>query len=423
MSLQKRLRLYGKTASKIQIAKEVSNLLLGNSRLKKEPKNISEIASTLGFKERRSVYNYLEIGVTEGFVKRDSNGQYEKPEKSNLAQFKEFSKNHPILQDALVSSWYLKLTTRKQGKGIVSAKNWLNMIERICNTCKCKPEELIDSTESAERFKAVYIEAYKNGTDWQKVKVSRGGIETLDYRASYAIASFGAPYGISWPRGTSDMSRKIVGHAQYADIRFTNEEFEKANKFIIEKWGLDSDPFRWFWMGIETCSRYKALQGMKLDFEIHLSKDKKNFSGNKDQVFPEKETLLMKVYEAKTKEINKGIWKKYIKRKDTIESLKLLKARGGTRIFESKLAYQKFESWIQDCMRDIFKHLGKEGIFLERPTHVLRHLGAHYGLAKGNYTNHVLIAKIGGWHTIDEMIRSYGELPPEKVLEELDKYD
>ncbi len=46
----------------------------------------------------------------------------------------------------------------------------------------------------------------------------------------------------------------------------------------------------------------------------------------------------------------------------------------------------------------------------------LRHLGAHYWLAKTNY-NYGIIAEIGGWHTIDELKKSYGQIPPEKILE------
>jgi hypothetical protein len=43
-------------------------------------------------------------------------------------------------------------------------------------------------------------------------------------------------------------------------------------------------------------------------------------------------------------------------------------------------------------------------------------LGAHYWLTKKNY-NYELVTVIGGWNTIDELRKSYGELPPEKVLE------
>ena len=45
-----------------------------------------------------------------------------------------------------------------------------------------------------------------------------------------------------------------------------------------------------------------------------------------------------------------------------------------------------------------------------------RHLGAHYWLAKTDY-NYGIIAEVGGWHTIDELKKSYGQIPPEIFLE------
>jgi len=46
----------------------------------------------------------------------------------------------------------------------------------------------------------------------------------------------------------------------------------------------------------------------------------------------------------------------------------------------------------------------------------LRHIDAHCWLAKTNY-NYGVIAEVGGWHTIDELKKSYGQIPPEKILE------
>lgn len=37
-------------------------------------------------------------------------------------------------------------------------------------------------------------------------------------------------------------------------------------------------------------------------------------------------------------------------------------------------------------------------------------------LSKTNY-NYGIIAEVGGWHTIDEIKKSYGQIPPEKILE------
>jgi len=47
---------------------------------------------------------------------------------------------------------------------------------------------------------------------------------------------------------------------------------------------------------------------------------------------------------------------------------------------------------------------------------VLRHIGAHYWLSKTNY-NYGIISEVGGWNTIDELKKSYGQIPPEKILE------
>jgi len=54
--------------------------------------------------------------------------------------------------------------------------------------------------------------------------------------------------------------------------------------------------------------------------------------------------------------------------------------------------------------------------FQHHPSHALKHLGAHYWLAKTDY-NYGIIAEVGGWHTIDELKKSYGQIPPEKILE------
>ena len=86
-------------------------------------------------------------------------------------------------------------------------------------------------------------------------------------------------------------------------------------------------------------------------------------------------------------------------------------------IFESKLAETPFKTKITQNISEIYAHLGKkEPYFSHHPSHALRHLGAHYWLAKTNY-NYGIIAEVGGWHTIDELKKSYGQIPPEKILE------
>jgi len=126
---------------------------------------------------------------------------------------------------------------------------------------------------------------------------------------------------------------------------------------------------------------------------------------------------LMSVIETKTEDIRGGKWTKYITRPDTQKSLELLKERNCDRIFESKLAETPFKTKITQNISEIYAHLGKkEPYFFHHPSHALRHLGAHYWLAKTDY-NYGIIAEVGGWHTIDELKKSYGQIPPEKILE------
>jgi hypothetical protein len=94
----------------------------------------------------------------------------------------------------------------------------------------------------------------------------------------------------------------------------------------------------------------------------------------------------------------------------------LLKDRENDRSYESVLSKHGFQSMISDQLKQIYSHLGKNSYFQDRPSHALRHIGAHYWLSKTNY-NFGLIAEVGNWNTIDELKKSYGQIPPEKILE------
>jgi len=125
----------------------------------------------------------------------------------------------------------------------------------------------------------------------------------------------------------------------------------------------------------------------------------------------------MTVIETKTEQIRGGKWSKYISRKDTQTSLDLLKNREGQRIHENNLPKYKFTENISLHLREIYKYLEKQANYFQyHLTHALRHIGAHYWLSKTDY-NYRLIAEIGGWNTMDELKKNYGQIPPEKILE------
>jgi len=97
-----------------------------------------------------------------------------------------------------------------------------------------------------------------------------------------------------------------------------------------------------------------------------------------------------------------------------LKSIDLLRSQGVNKIYKSNCSKYKFQIEIAKKLSNIYLHLGKNSeYFFHHPTHVLRHIGAHYWLSKTNY-NYGIISEVGGWHTIDELKKSYGQIPPEK---------
>ena len=187
-------------------------------------------------------------------------------------------------------------------------------------------------------------------------------------------------------------------------LGFQIKSFAKQIRTSKKLGGLDSDIYRWFWIGIESCARFNALYHMENDY-VKVKNSK------------EKTIYFMTVHETKTEHIRGGKWTKYITREDTQKSIDLLRTRGITKIYESNSSKHRFQKEISEKLSQIYKHLEKSSeYFFQHPSHVLRHIGAHYWLSKTNY-NYGIISEVGGWNTIDELKKSYGQIPPEKILE------
>ncbi len=411
-------------SEKLAKAKQVSQMLLGDPNNGIEPMGVTQIQRAMDFKKNDSVYFYKKIAIENGLLSVDENGKAILPKKSVEEKWRIYSKNHKLATDELMIKYLDKEASKNGGKGVGKTRVNFNILERFFNTLRITPRQLVQdkSNEIVEYWRDQFLKAYKNETDWQKRKRSHGDIQVLTLTLNYALASFCSGYGITWARGDPKMSRKIVGHAKYADIRFTNEEYPKVEKYLLDRYGIDSDFYRWVWTGIETCCRSgvsgegSGLYGLKLQWDIINSVTK---SGEK------RVTFVMRAFESKTKNVRDGIWTKWIKRTQTQESLSAIKKRGSNRIYQTDLSKQEFLFFMNNELKKLYTHLQKDpdSLFFKKPSHCLRHIGAHYWLSKGNYKNHVEVAKLGGWNTIDEMIKSYGEFPPEKMNEYLDEYD
>jgi Mn-dependent DtxR family transcriptional regulator len=398
-----RIRLGGKRASEEQIIDEIYNLITGKGS-RPYPIPITETARLLGV-SRETVYQYIKKMKGDHAIKRTSTGKLVLPKETSESKFHRYSLLNPIKSDKLVVDWIDDLLTRKGGEAVVSWRARVSAVESVCNTCKIPPKKLLTSEKHTEEILRQYVKMYRQGKAVMEMRFAKNSddIKSVTYRRVQGVRDFCRFYGMSWPRGSSGiMSQKIPNHAKYSDIRLTNDELEMANDYIKKTWGLDSDVYRWFWIGIESCARFNALYNMNLDFTKHVG--------------PSKITYIMTVFESKTSHIRGGKWIKYITREDTQQSIDLVKSRGNGRIYESTLPKYKFHIMISNHLKQIYSYLGKSIYFQKRPNHALRHIGAHYWLSKTDY-NFGLIAEIGGWNTIDELKKSYGQIPPEKILE------
>lgn len=400
MKFAPRIRLNGKRPSENQVLQEISDMVHGTGS-RPYPIPITEVAKMLGV-SRATVYNYIKRmkGMQKG-----PTGQFIVPKISPEKNFRQFNKDHRITSEPLVAEWVEDLTTRKGGEPLKNWKVRLRALEAVCNTCNVHPSDLLVSQRNTEKIMRQFAQLCSQKKDYRDPRGNRPhGVKWVVYTRVQAVRDFCGFYNITWRRGVGGvMSQKVFGHGEYADIRLTEKELEKADCYIKETWGIDSDIYRWFWIGIESCARFGALYNMTNDYTTH------DING--------KTIYIMTAIESKTEHIRGGKWNKYITKKETQESLDLLRARGCNKIYESKLSRNAFQVDIREKLVQIYKHLGKNThYFLNHSTHVLRHIGAHYWLSKTNY-NYGIIAEIGGWNTIDELKKSYGQIPPEKILE------
>jgi len=403
--VKSRIRLNGRRITREHLLEEITTLLQGTSQRRPYPLTITEVARLLNT-SRQTIYNYVKLSKDDS-IPRLGNGRLFLP-KSKDRVFRQFNKNHKITQDPLVSEWMDDLLTRRAGNPLASWSTRIRSLEVVCNSCRVHPSDILVSNRNTEKILRQYAQLCKQNKDYKNRnrKQDRADISTMIYTRAQGVRDFCGFYGMTWRRGIKGvMSQKVPGHGKYADVRLSDIDLEKADSFIKERWGLDSDIYRWFWIGIESCARAGALYTMSLDYEKHTN-PKTN-----------KTTYIMNAYESKTKDVRGGKWYKYITRPDTQKSIDLLKHRGGTTIHESQKPERDFYRDISQQLVDIYKHLGKtNSYFFKHHTHVLRHIGAHYWLSKKDY-NYGLVSEIGGWNTMDELKKSYGLIPPEKILE------
>lgn len=417
-----RKKLDGHSATAGEFAQKVARLMLGDSSHGVEPMSQIEIMKKLGFKEKKSIRNFKLLAIEMGLLELDGEGKAKLPAKTGIHNFKQYNKNHEFTSDERIIYWQKDLLTRKKGAPLGTWKSLMSKFESICNTLETTPEQWVSGKDTNQILiqGRIYIKEFMEQYKLHQAKIQYAGnwdlkkcnIAAVTYSYAKAARDFMGVFNIKYQDGeTGVMSQSIAEfHGNFSDVLLTDEELVKADKWLKEKYGIDSDPFRIFWFGVEGMPRNRAISGAKSNYTRYISKK----TG--------KPIYIMEVYESKTKHIKRGIIKKYIKNPDLQASIDKVRERGGEFVVEKRMGQTMFTTHFGGIFRELWIYLGKEklhlanpedetsGYFMKHSIHALRHIGAHFHLRKSRY-NFGLVASIGGWKKIDELKDSYGELP------------
>jgi len=426
-----RKKLFGHEAAAGDFAKVIADLYLGDPNRGILPLPTSQIMVKLGFKELKSIKDLKKLAIELSYLSIDKNGKAVLPKKSVDFIFTAFNEKHQFKNHPKVQAWMKNLSVRKNGKPLKSSGQLLAGFTVVCNTLETDPQQWIigantnEVLESGRVLMTEFMELYKKkkaklaySYNWS---VDTANLDAVRYSYAKCVRDFMAFNHFRYPDGEKGIMAQSIAsfHGNFSDVRLTTDELEKANDWIIRTEGIDSDLYRAFWVGIESCCRKTALHKMKSNFLRHQSK-KTNMI-----------TFIMEAFETKTEHIRGGKWVKYIQRQQTQESIEQVHDRGSGYVIENTREMWKFQDVIGGKLKELYRFLGKEkvhlanqdddesGYFMNHAFHSLRHIGAHFWLEKTKY-HYGFVAKIGGWNNIQELKDSYGEMPPDFVLDMFD---
>ena len=396
-------RLYGRKSTNRDWIDEILRLRLGDARRNIAPLNNSIISTKLGV-SRYWVIELIKLAIQNGLIEQDPTNpsKLKKAETKPELEFHAFD-DESFMKDNYVADWVYDL--QHKGEGGKPKKTWrkdYKNFQRVCNFMKLKPETWVNISrdEFKQRMSNLKDEIIARPEDFRLKPNAK--IDGVWHALKMTCRLFCSYYGTSLPKGIGGiLSGKVISHGLYKDLRLSDAEIAKGADFIIGKWGLDSDIFRVYSVGIESGARAVALIGMKCDWN--------EFKHGNDVWFE------MKAYETKTE----SSWTKYIYGSRTQESLKLHREKGFKTLISVDSTHCRVSLPIAEQLRIVYRFLGKEfsndGYYMKKPFHTLRHIATQCWIRKAN-GNLTMVRKACGWTSDLELEASYGELPPEIVI-------
>ena len=391
-------RLMGRRTTYRNLAKHMAGMLLGTAG--RPPMNLTQAAAQLGYKDLKQARAIRNLAVDLGYLQVGPGGRAARPERA--ARDAAFVDNDTFCQHPLIKPWAADLMNRKQGRPLKGARGVITSFRTLCDFLKADPEIFITGpdhgavlTSVREIMQGVNTEI-RAGRFPHRKKGSDPAF--IIHRLVRAVRDFMAYHGYSYQRGTSGvMGQRKLSHGKFAHVKLTKDQIDAALDRIAGTHGIDSDLYRAFAFGIQSCARRSAIQTARID--------RREWSTTPKGI----PLLMVWVHETKTEDD----WPKYITWPDLQKSIEKQAARGPYLLTNRT---EKGMDEIADQLRDLYRWLNPPDLkyFLDHPFHALRHTGAHYWLEICNY-NHSLVAEMGGWKS-DEVRQSYGRIPADRVL-------
>ena len=415
-----RRRLNGRRVAFKDMAREAVRLRMGDRLRGKPPLSIRGIADRLGYSQPKSVYDLLDWAKKWGIA-----DALEKPHIPHPAQYSFDIEMADFVGDPLVEKWIREMSTRgHSGKPLKTIKSLVRGFEIVCKTTKSPPAQWLAGDdrdaviEFARNTMAAFVEEYKAGRAALKYPkgwtLAKADIPAITFSYAKSVRNFLLTHGYNMPRGErSTLAASVVPfHGLFNEVRLSEEQFRHAKDWLADKYGIDSDVYRWFCVGIEGLPRARALHGMRVDYE-----EVKTGGGT---------IWVMTAKETKTEHYNQGKWPKYIHGKRTREAIGAVIKRGGQHVIEQQ-DFKRAKNDIYPKLRAVYHELGVDakhltrdndptsGYFMKKPTHALRHCGAQRWLRLTNW-NIEFVASMG-WRSPTELTQSYGAMPAEAKFE------
>ena len=397
-----RVRVMGKKATNAQVAKYIKSAL-ANPNLTK-----SKLATTLGT-SRPTIDKYLALAETLRIETAPS----------KTTKTTKLEETQPeFLRNPHIQTWreFMRRKTHFTGE-----TQYLTTFYQICRTLKCPPQYFIlgdtpaEVLEHGRKLTAAFMQEYNDGTAQVIYHKKINGKPTSNpqqaaYRFSKAARDFMKSHGYQYPDGEGGvMSQSIAKfHGKYADLRIKEDTHQQIKAELADQYGPHSDEWLVYVLGVESMGRQEAILSATTQYE--------------EVEYDGKKILITKMYESKTKHYKNGIWIKHLFDTELHAEIKKRAAKSTKMFTVTRRRMREISTALKAKYREHgLLTQGQEtqgdpetSYYLKKPYHVLRHLGAQR-LLRATGWNVAYVAQ-RGWKTTQELVDSYGEMPPEMEI-------